>query len=267
MDSLIISKIKAGLLARLQDNDVRFLQRVYATCPEQYEKRLLAIDFTNLDCVLDAGCGFGQWAIALSKINKIVYALDISQERLLVAEEISDHMRIKNAHYQKGEIEALPYKTNSFDGIFCYSAIYLTDYRKSIREFSRILKPGGRLYLCTNGFGWCLYNLLKKHNQSTDFNPRIYAFRTFISSAIYFLTGFHAKGTSLIMSPNHTAHILRENGFRILGLANEGEINLHSESKITPFFTPYFAKFNYVFEILAEKFDNSHLSTICSEEK
>ena len=46
-------------------NDKLFIQRVFSKGLDSYINRLEAIGFTKKSKVLDAGCGYGQWSIAL----------------------------------------------------------------------------------------------------------------------------------------------------------------------------------------------------------
>ena len=57
----------------LGHNDSLFVERIFHGGIEKYLRRLNAIELKNFDNVLDAGCGFGQWSIALSQTNGTVH--------------------------------------------------------------------------------------------------------------------------------------------------------------------------------------------------
>jgi SAM-dependent methyltransferase len=123
-------------------------------------------------------------------------------------------------------IEEFPFEPESFEAIFCYSVVYYADYLKAFKEFFRILKPGGKLYLCTNGIGWYVFNIVKNHNPSKDFNPRWYGFETLLHSLGYYLTKRRIPGKSLSMAPYKTGEMLRQIGFdRVAVLVTEGSQN------------------------------------------
>ena len=142
--------------------DRDFLRRVYSTPLEFYIHRLSAVEFHGLERVLDAGCGFGQWALGLSELNTTVHGIDINESRVKTADEIACRLNRKNIFITQASIDSLPYSNCVFDGVFCFSSIYFTNYVIVLREFFRVLKPQGKLYICTNGLGWYIYNLIRK---------------------------------------------------------------------------------------------------------
>jgi len=66
--------------ASLGQNAAAFLERVYGGGFEKYSTRLSQHGFRGFCRVLDAGCGFGQWTLALSWMNQSVEAVDISEK-------------------------------------------------------------------------------------------------------------------------------------------------------------------------------------------
>lgn len=88
--------------------------------------------------ILDAGCGTGRFARALAaKGYRNVSAVDIikpSGPQLV--------------NFRQESIDKTSFDDETFDLIYCHSVIfYLEDPQTGIREFSRLLKPGGRLIL------------------------------------------------------------------------------------------------------------------------
>jgi SAM-dependent methyltransferase len=112
--------------------------------------------------LLDAPAGGGALSRLFHQMGHDVTAFDISSDQFSAA-EISFVTGDMNRH--------LPFGEQSFDYVVCVDGIeHLENPYFTIREFTRILRPGGELVFST---------------------PNISAFR---SRARYFFTGFHNKG-------------------------------------------------------------------------
>lgn len=100
--------------------------------------------------VLDAGCGTGNFSIALGGAGYRVLGFDLSTEMLKRAKEKTKANEIP-VHFQQGSLtERLPYKDNTFDAVININALYmLQDPESTLKEFFRILKQGGKLVLST----------------------------------------------------------------------------------------------------------------------
>ena len=241
----------------LNPSDKDFLHRVYKNGLENYKERTSLVGFKSKEVILDAGCGFGQWALAMAQDSKSVIGIDISFSRIEICKRIANLNNFSNIEFLHGNIEMLPFNDNTFDAIFCYSAIYSTDYRKSFKEFSRVLKNHGLLYCCTNGWGWLIYNLIKNPNPSINFNPRKYAIETVINSLLLNITGYRFPNKDLVMNPRKIKLILQYLGFKKILLGPEGTLK-HWDTKknINPNLAFYPAKYFgliNVFEVLTEK--------------
>ena len=164
---------------KLGDNDTLFLDRVFAGGIGPYESRLKSLGFIGKAHVLDAGCGFGQWSLALSALNKQISACDISPLRIDFLREIISEANISNIAPLCSGIDKLPYSDNSFDVVFCYGVIFLTPWRKSLAELARVLKKNGVLYVNANGLGWYLFLLQEEHNKAKDYDPKSLAAKAF----------------------------------------------------------------------------------------
>jgi len=241
------------LLLRFQDKD--FLNRVYSQDIEFYMNRLKKIGFVNFEDVLDAGCGFGQWSIALSLVNKSVNTVDIDLKRVQVARIISQYFERSNIHFINCRLEKLPYRNEVFDGIFCYSVIYQTDYIKTFKEFFRVLRRGGMLYFSTNTWGWYIYNLIKNPKPSLDFSPRRHAILSLLNTVRFFVLKEKVAKRDLIMPQSSTLKILKQIGFKNIKIGDEGRIALIEEFKDLgkSIYPPKYLGFPTVYEIVATK--------------
>jgi len=89
--------------------------------------------------ILDAGCGPCLYAKILKKINNNIIYLDLVRNN-----EIND----EGLPFCLGSITNLPFKSNSFDFIYCLTVLqYIEDDVNAINEFYRILKPKGMLLI------------------------------------------------------------------------------------------------------------------------
>ena len=109
-------------------------------------------DFLNsLDAaqkrILDFGPGDGWPSLLIAPFVHEVIGVDGSRRRVTVCEENAKRLGIRNAtfiHVAPGH--PLPFDANSFDGVAAASSVEQTpDPKYVLREFHRILKPGGRL--------------------------------------------------------------------------------------------------------------------------
>lgn len=103
--------------------------------------------------VLDAGCGVGNWAIALTRRFDLVEAMDSDAERIGVLNGIASNFGGR-IHASVGSVIDLQYDDCSFDTVFCNGVVFLTDTDEALAEFYRVLRPGGELYVTYNGPDW-----------------------------------------------------------------------------------------------------------------
>ena len=248
-------EIPDRLLQRLSANDVGFLQRVYSDGLDKYRERLARIGFVGVERILDAGCGFGQWTFAMAQTSKHVIGVDVDSERLSVCAQLASINDFNNVEFHRVSLEEIPDFEETFDAVFCYSVVYLTDYHKVFRNFSRSLKKGGTLYICTNGPGWYLYNIIEGPNPSIDFHPRRYGIQTFWNTLIRKRSGFSASAGARIMTPRGIKRALDKSGFEVVALGAEGTLGFGDGQNRPPapnYNATYMGLVN-VFEVIARK--------------
>jgi ubiquinone/menaquinone biosynthesis C-methylase UbiE len=94
------------------------------------------------DAVLEIGCGTGYFTREIVKTGAYITAIDISPELLDLAKADIDsdlvNFRIANAY-------ELDMESNSFDSVIGSSVLHHLEIEKAVKEFFRVLKPGGIL--------------------------------------------------------------------------------------------------------------------------
>lgn len=241
----------ADTLPRHQDRD--FMLRIYSHGVQYYVDRLKAMGFTHGENVLDAGCGFGQWSIALALLNYQVTGIDYAGIRLVMADAIVKKLSLPMIPFLQGSIESLPFESNSFDSIFSYSVIYQTDYKKTLQDIYRVLKPSGKVYFSTNDIGWYMYNIINNHNPSIDFNPRVFSCKTLLNTMRYNLFSTKKQNTDVYMPAKRIKKLLTDIGFRTIELTGEGLLGKNVAQKIKPIYASKYRGMNNVYEVIAYK--------------
>jgi len=117
-----------------------------------YRNRLRRIRFSG-EKVLDAGCGVGNWSVALACLFEKVYAVENDEERLRVLEGMISHFEGRIIPLL-ASVEQLPFRDLCFDAVFCNGVIFVCNYRKALAEFARVLKPNAPLYVSYDGKAW-----------------------------------------------------------------------------------------------------------------
>ncbi len=218
---------------RIGHNDHLFLSRIFRQGLGKYTSRLRAIGFCNQSRVLDAGCGYGQWSLALSEMNQCVSGCDISPLRIDFLRDLASRLGLTNLDLHCTEIDRLPFPDDWFDAVFCYGVIFLTPWRQSLAELTRVLKPGGSIYVNANGLGWYMFLWQDEHNRADDYDPKEIAARSLLDTLQYDRGGVFEPGMNLIIEPAALEVDLTKLGFVNVKIAEEGCLHL-DESVAVP---------------------------------
>ena len=144
-------------------DDIYFDQSYEFTCERFAKNGLNAHDLFGGALVVDAGCGSGKFSATLARLGAHrVIGVDLGLKGLRFAQEQARKRDYgKRLHYKRGSVLSMPLRDHSVDVVWSNGVIHHTlDYDRCVREFARVLKPGGTLFLYVNGrFG--LFELLQ----------------------------------------------------------------------------------------------------------
>lgn len=92
---------------------------------------------------LDAACGTGRYSLILKNLGYNVTGIDFSPEMLEVAKK-----QIKDVRFIESDLSKIPLKSESFGLVLCGLGLnQIKDIGKPIKEFARVVKPGGRIII------------------------------------------------------------------------------------------------------------------------
>jgi len=105
--------------------------------------------------VLDLACGTGLVAFAAAQAVGAcgrVLGIDLSGRMVDIAERRAEALQTPNARFERMDAERLALPDASFDVALCaFGLMYLRDPAQAVREWRRVLRPGGRIGLAVWG--------------------------------------------------------------------------------------------------------------------
>ena len=123
-------------------------QSSWLTSDEQ-DRFIPWLDLSQNKIMLDVACGSGGPALRIAEITGCsVVGIDIHEQAISTANSLAEQRNLKErANFRVVDATAqLPFGDASFDAISCIDAInHLPDRKQVLTEWTRILKPGGRL--------------------------------------------------------------------------------------------------------------------------
>ena len=143
-----------GLTGEMADfyNNVQFPN--YDDCEDYaslYDKGVKNIFTKRLDeelgygtRILELGCGTGQLSLFLSRCNREIFALDISNGSLKLGEDFRDKYQVQNTYFMKMDVFDLKFKQNYFDCVISNGVLHHTkNAEEAFKCLVEVLKPGG----------------------------------------------------------------------------------------------------------------------------
>lgn len=242
-------RLPAWLPATLSDYERDFM-RIEMTglrTKDYYTRRLQMIGFTGGERVLDAACGIGQWSIALGDVFQRVAGVDINTGRLLVARALAVEQGRTNCEFGYGQLEQLPYPDESFDAVFCYGAFMFTDMPVTLKEFRRVLRPGGRIYVNANSTGWYAHLLIDRGLRKRSLS---------LVRASLRMIGRTLRGrtSQIVVREKWLVRAIEKAGMRVRAIGAEGTLRLSPGVEPVPAaYPPQFYGMTSILELVAEK--------------
>jgi len=137
--------------------------RIFDLGIDYWENKLrdLGLIKQNID-VLEIGSGNGQWLIAFKRFANRVCGIEPGEEirqyslERFVEYHVDDEIEVLNAPAEK-----IPYENEIFDLLFCSGVFMFTKQELALKEFNRVLKPGGKLLITANGLGYFLMYIIR----------------------------------------------------------------------------------------------------------
>lgn len=113
--------------------------------PEQVAARMRAALAPDA-VILDAGCGTGLSGKALAAAGfEAIDGMDVSRRSLAIADELQVYRSLEHVDMQR---LPLPCGDDVYDGLACVGVLtYVPNSADILREFCRVLKPGGFMVL------------------------------------------------------------------------------------------------------------------------
>lgn len=140
-----------------------------------FKSRLENLQITGTSA-LDAGCGVGQWSFALADMGFLdVVGIDASEHALSYLAQMTDRLRQSSPRFVSGDIEKICYPNLRFDFLVSYGVIFCAHVDIALTEFFRVLRPGGKAYICLNADGWYQYLIDVRFRDSSMEVKRAYA--------------------------------------------------------------------------------------------
>lgn len=232
-----------------------FMRRVFAMAPDVYDARIRQYGFVGKRAVLDAGCGFGQWSLALAAHNDAVEACDVSEARVAFVNDAIATAKVANVRAHVADIGRLPWEAGRFDAVFCYGALHLTPWRTTLAELARVLAPGGLLYVNANGFGWYRHLWFAEPHKSPDYDPRMRAAETLLNTCRYDRGEPPEPGMDILIEPDALVSAIGALGLDVVERADEGCAGATDlvAARARAFFRGRYGDDLGIYEILARK--------------
>lgn len=156
----VVERITGGLFQVIHSQTTRkdliIYRRRLKRLLDQYRSRFNVPDFIENKSVIEVGCGGGASGIyALTPHHpRSIQAIDLSSQNAESTADICRKLGYQNVTVSQSNAMALPFEDDSFEFVFSNGVIQTAiDPYRCFKEISRVVKPGGYVFLGIYGYG------------------------------------------------------------------------------------------------------------------
>jgi SAM-dependent methyltransferase len=104
---------------------------------------------------LDAGCGGGRGSVLMAECGaREVVGVDLSERNVETSRRRAEQRGLEQCTFLQGSLVDIPFDDESFDVVWCNGVLHhAEDPDRGLVEITRVLRPGGRLWLYLYGSG------------------------------------------------------------------------------------------------------------------
>ncbi len=131
---------------------------------------------------LDAGCGGGRGSILMAEAGASeVVGIDLSETNVATSRMRAEQRGLDQCTFQQASLLEVPFEDESFDVVWSNGVLHHTDDPDlTLREITRVLKPGGWMWLYLYGSGgiyWYMVDWVRDLLVDVDVRDAIYQLR------------------------------------------------------------------------------------------
>jgi SAM-dependent methyltransferase len=143
---------------------------------EKFTKKFLPIGSK----ILEGGCGKGQYVYALKRWGFNTIGVDYAEKTVKRINQIFPELQVV-----KGDVRALPFENNSFDGYWSFGVIehFYEGFDLIAKEMQRVIKPGGFLFVTFPHMS-SLRRLKARLHHYPEFDPAVTDLKMFYQFAL-----------------------------------------------------------------------------------
>ncbi len=114
---------------------------------EHLHRYAIAKELVHNKVVLDIACGEGYGTNLLAASAEQATGVDVDGK---IIDHASKKYRKDNLSFKQGTVEKIPFDSATFDVVICFETLeHTTEHELALKEFKRVLKPGGLLLIST----------------------------------------------------------------------------------------------------------------------